>query len=263
MPKFRIYIINLDTDRERWLKIEKQLNALKLDFVRISGVNFKTNTETTEYRYSIHRNRKEFHSDLTVGEIGCYLSHIKCWQKIIEEKLDYAFILEDDIFFRANFKELVFWFQENFDTLKSWDCFKLGELPEKRIVVGRKKLGEFTIGKYLKIPSGTFAQVISINGARKLLNFSNPFYAPVDIAVQLTWRNNLKVFALKPYVVSAHQNLSSINLLESREGIRKRTIVKLKLNLLFLIQKVIVLISTTLSYNEKNCVSYNKARNNS
>jgi glucosyl-dolichyl phosphate glucuronosyltransferase len=31
------------------------------------------------------------------GAVGCFLSHYKCWQKIIDEKLNCALILEDDV----------------------------------------------------------------------------------------------------------------------------------------------------------------------
>jgi len=263
MSKFRIYIINLDTDKDRWMNIENQLSQLELDFVRISGVNLNINPELVKNKYSFQRNQKEFYSDLTVGEIGCYLSHIECWKKILAEKLDYAFILEDDIIIRSNFRDVVYWFQENFDILEPWDCIKLGEFPEKRRVVGIERIRNFIIGNYLKVPSGTFAQAISSDGAKKLLQFSNPFYAPVDIAIQLTWKNNLRVLALKPYPVGAYQNSSSIDLLESRERIRKRRIVKLKLNFLFFLQKVKVLLRNIILHNERNYVSESKTGNSS
>jgi GR25 family glycosyltransferase involved in LPS biosynthesis len=31
------------------------------------------------------------------GEIGCFLSHIKCWEKVAQSSADYCLILEDDV----------------------------------------------------------------------------------------------------------------------------------------------------------------------
>lgn len=35
--------------------------------------------------------------ELTPGEIGCFLSHREFWQKVVDERLSHAFVLEDDI----------------------------------------------------------------------------------------------------------------------------------------------------------------------
>lgn len=35
---------------------------------------------------------------LTKGEIGCFLSHVSLWKKIIDNNLSYMAIFEDDIY---------------------------------------------------------------------------------------------------------------------------------------------------------------------
>ena len=40
--------------------------------------------------------------DLTRGEVGCYLSHVKAWNLMIEQGLDKALICEDDIIWRSD-----------------------------------------------------------------------------------------------------------------------------------------------------------------
>lgn len=45
------------------------------------------------------------HRPMTMGEIGCFLSHFYIWQNIVEKKLDEVLILEDDIRFEPYFKE--------------------------------------------------------------------------------------------------------------------------------------------------------------
>ena len=41
------------------------------------------------------------------GEIGCALSHINLYKKIVSDKLSYAIILEDDVEFDERLKHFV------------------------------------------------------------------------------------------------------------------------------------------------------------
>lgn len=51
-------------------------------------------------------NGRDQHSGLpTTGAIGCTLSHMKLWQKCIEDNLDYIIIAEDDVIIYNNFTE--------------------------------------------------------------------------------------------------------------------------------------------------------------
>ena len=34
-------------------------------------------------------------AELVIGEIGCYLSHIKCWQELLNSNEKWALIMED------------------------------------------------------------------------------------------------------------------------------------------------------------------------
>ncbi|XP_015754199.1 PREDICTED: glycosyltransferase 25 family member-like [Acropora digitifera] len=41
---------------------------------------------------------------LTMGEIGCFLSHYLIWQEMINNGLSQVLILEDDVRFEPNFR---------------------------------------------------------------------------------------------------------------------------------------------------------------
>ena len=42
---------------------------------------------------------------MTMGEVGCFLSHYFIWLKMISEGLQTVLVLEDDIDFEPNFKQ--------------------------------------------------------------------------------------------------------------------------------------------------------------
>lgn len=47
------------------------------------------------------------HRPMTMGEIGCFLSHFHIWQNIVEKQQKEVLILEDDIRFEPYFREKV------------------------------------------------------------------------------------------------------------------------------------------------------------
>ena len=50
---------------------------------------------------------KRYVKEVRPGEIGCTLSHQKCYRKLVESRDKYALILEDDIVIRHNIDTLV------------------------------------------------------------------------------------------------------------------------------------------------------------
>lgn len=43
------------------------------------------------------------HRPMTMGEIGCFLSHYNIWKKIVEQDQELVLVLEDDIRFEPYF----------------------------------------------------------------------------------------------------------------------------------------------------------------
>jgi glycosyl transferase family 25 len=74
---------------------ECQNQLCDYDFERISAVDGSQleHNELTQF-YDVDLSRQQYHSLLTLGEIGCYLSHRKVWQKIVDGQLDFALVLE-------------------------------------------------------------------------------------------------------------------------------------------------------------------------
>ena len=223
--KFKIFVINLDSSKQRWCKIKNQLDDFKLEYERIPAVDGRLLSNYNKM-YNSFKNKTHFHINLSKGEIGCYLSHINCWKKIIDENLDYAIIIEDDVKILQDLnkiKKLIT------DTLfLEWDYIKIGETPVKRNSKVVKNIKDFSIVKYSKkVPTGTFGQIVSYKGSKKLLEYSNPFYRPVDVDIQHTWENNLNVFGIKPYFIDAIKNQSDISDIGDRKKNKKRLFIKI------------------------------------
>ncbi len=102
---FKVYIINLDKDKERMEFMNKQMQELDMDFERVPAIYGKEYNFAEEYNeaLAIKQNGKL----LVPGELGCAKSHKLCYEKILENKNNYTLILEDDVCLPKNFKQII------------------------------------------------------------------------------------------------------------------------------------------------------------
>lgn len=102
----KAYIINLKHSIDRRIYMEEQCR--KLPFLSIEYINAVDGRSMNTEERAIAFDEKEFEKRYSVkvrpGEIGCTLSHQKCYKKIVEERLPYALILEDDISLSVDIK---------------------------------------------------------------------------------------------------------------------------------------------------------------
>ncbi|MDT0596431.1 glycosyltransferase family 25 protein [Glaciecola petra] len=216
-----LLLINLDRSKDRLARSIEQLTKYDLDYIRIPAVDGEQLSEQAIQTHT-KADYRDYYKTLRVGEIGCYLSHRKCWERVLEKSLDYAIILEDDFVLEEDLGSL----PELLSNIEqSWDCIKLLEYPEKRNAVQSFAYGDKTLFRYDKIPSRTCAYVISKSGASKMLKHSEKVGRPVDIDFQYWWESDIQVFGLKPYLVSVNTNeVSTIESPNSTEIVGKSVV---------------------------------------
>ena len=87
------FFINLDHDTGRRAALERQLDALGLPYSRFPGVYGKALPADELARHYDHARATGQSRELTVGEVGCALSHLGVYRAMIEQNLPYALIL--------------------------------------------------------------------------------------------------------------------------------------------------------------------------
>ncbi|AZP49580.1 glycosyltransferase family 25 protein [Rahnella aquatilis] len=87
----KIFVINLARSIERRASIEKQLSSLNLDYEIIEAVD----GSQLSYEEILQKTRVLNYA-IGCGEIGCALSHINIYKKIVAQNIPQALILEDD-----------------------------------------------------------------------------------------------------------------------------------------------------------------------
>ena len=179
-----IFIINLKDRCGRKKEMQDELDKHKLKGEFIIAYDGR-NLDVVVLRENDIITEQNDVRPLRRGEIGCYFSHIKCWEKILESGKPYGMVLEDDVIFDSEFRAK---FNDIFEHIKDldWDTISLGrscktgwfdnDCLEGSVVY--KNAFRPTIMGY-----GAFAYIIKACTIEKLLETTFPISKPVDVVI--------------------------------------------------------------------------------
>ncbi|MDW7548648.1 glycosyltransferase family 25 protein [Pseudoalteromonas peptidolytica] len=202
MTDLNIFLINLDSSKDRLKESARQFDKFNLSFERISAVDGASiSNQELETHYSREKNARQYYRALTVGEIGCYMSHLKVLEEIVARQLPYAFVFEDDFQLQADLREI----DSKVSALPfDWDMIKLYQSQKNRRTAFATHQIDSDLSLVIpnKVPAGTVAQLISFEGAKKILAHARPFGRPIDIDYQHFWEKQVSVLLAFPCPVN-------------------------------------------------------------
>lgn len=172
----RIYCINLKRSPERRVKMEQELKKLSLDYEFIDAIDGRLiSIAARNAAYCSWRTRLRHGKNLTPGELGCVLSHLKFFRKIIETN-EVGFVLEDDVAFLDGAHAAV---AEVDAFLKNAKGPTLVQLPGIERDLRCDENGD--VG-FIKVQSsmGTYAYGVNPEAAKLLLKVYTPIMMPID-----------------------------------------------------------------------------------
>lgn len=159
-----ILYINLNRAISRKNMMEKILSENNLNYERIEAIDGYLNSKNE------HKQNYNFRK-LTIGEIGCVLSHIKAIQTAIDKGYEYALIMEDDCCFEyLEYKDKSL--KELMKINNDWDIIQLGIICDENILkIITDKKQELTRSHYYSL--GAFSYLINRNGMNKIVDYFN------------------------------------------------------------------------------------------
>ena len=189
-----IYVINLEDNKPRLDDVTQQLDALNLPFERIDAVaGKKLSADQIAQIYDKNANKSLHHRNLTVGEIGCYLSHRKIWQKMVDNQIERVLVLEDDIHVQPSLVECI----KLVGTATGWDVLKIADFENVTPAASQTLNEDFQLVSYNKVPNRTMGYFITLAAAKKMLR-RNKIYRPVDVDFQFYSDFGISVCGLRP-----------------------------------------------------------------
>jgi len=239
--KLKIFVISLieSTDRQNYIK--NQLNNLNISYEIFNAVDGrKLSQNDKDELYNKDKAIKYTGNELTPGEIGCSLSHKAVYKKMIEEDIERAVILEDDIILRPDFNTIVPYFdnislkgyviklERAYGSNKSEDNIK----TTKFTLWHKKNINnDYFIGQPLFSPYLTWGYYIDKIAAKALYKSMPKVYLTADKWVY--HRKYIKLRMLnKPIITDNYELFNSIIGENNNKTVMKNNIF-LKFKLLF------------------------------
>lgn len=191
----KTYVINLNRASERknhMMNVLKGISNIDLEWIEaVDGKNL--NEDIINKVFEINKFRNKYRRNPRPGEVGCVLSHRKCYSSLLNSDSDYALVLEDDIFLRKTTVQIP-------DIIKK---IMPVNYPAVLLLSGwfwylsKKKLNkDFEI---CKVYDARLAQSYVINKkAARIILLEKPWLLADD------WGNvrkkNIKIFSLLPHI---------------------------------------------------------------
>lgn len=196
-------VIHLDRATAREAQVEALCDASPFPASVVSAIDARDPAGSGaeawgEYRVGLMAPRYPY--GLRDSEVACFRSHRKCWTMILEQNLEAALILEDDVEIdRAGFADAV---ALVLPVLRQGDFVRF---PYKRREYEGQQIarnGDIVLRRPREVALGMQAQIVTREAARRLLEATAVFDRPVDCLLQMPWVHGARVLSVWPSGIS-------------------------------------------------------------
>ncbi len=214
----QVYFINLDKATDKLAHIQPQLEALGYPFTRIAGVYGKDLKD--DYKKSITnpgKYKRLMHSEIGVGTIGCYLSHVNVWREFLASNHSYALVFEDDVEFEPNkLKTLVGLLLGN---SQEWDFVDIDVNRHGFARTDMKLSHTFKLVTFRARVANASCYLINRKAAIEFVKKAFPIFLPVDHYMMRPWEFGIKTRGVTPQIVHQTFGESDIAKQESKSNV--------------------------------------------
>jgi len=210
--EFEVYLINMPKNTDRLKNFQESYTNSDMSFKKfnifpaivgkeLNIIDFVSPKAYQQILFSEKTGSRMHHYDLTRGAVGCYLSHLSIYKKIIEKNMKYGIIFEDDAIIATDFyKRLLYGLNI---VPKDWDIFLLGVICLKC---------DFE-KEYINIKRfwGTHGYIINNQSAKKIIEYlDKPLSKQIDADMSLLIKKGIiNVYAINPIIVAQDTKFGS------------------------------------------------------
>lgn len=214
-----VFVVNLQRDHEKKAHMVSiaQANNVELEFIdAVYGKDLSQAQVDDIYDESL--SQKALGRGLSRGELGCALSHLSIYQKMVEQNIQEALILEDDVDL-SNDLVNVLGATSNFPA--DWEVMLFGyysETATERISManfwGRTKVTpSHQAVRLVELAFGTHGYMINRRGAEKLVNILSKIVKPIDHYTGSG--RHVNMYALAPRVITLNEKFKMMSCINS------------------------------------------------
>ncbi|EMB21448.1 glycosyltransferase family 25 protein [Treponema denticola] len=195
------FVLNLEHNTERKKYMQNLLNDIPIDYEFFPAVYGKSITNIEQFYDSILAEKKA-KRQLNVGEIGTAISHKNIYKKMIDENIEQALILEDDVTFLDGFIDVY----KKIEKINVGNkIILLGTIVKKKIKkIWKKKLtSEHSMYLVLNNYAGAYGYIIGLDAAKKIYYHNKKIFIEAD--KWKYYRRLSQIWLVSPSVVTVDE----------------------------------------------------------
>ncbi|AIN94375.1 glycosyltransferase family 25 protein [Treponema putidum] len=174
----RTFVLNLEHNTERKKYMQDLLKDIPIDYEFFPAVYGKSITNIDQF-YDSKLAEKRAKRQLNVGEIGTAISHKNIYKKMIDENIEQALILEDDVTFLDGFIDVY----KKIEKINVGNkIILLGTIVKKKIKKIWKKMltPEHSMYLVLNNYAGAYGYVIGLDAAKRIYYHNKKVFIEAD-----------------------------------------------------------------------------------
>jgi glycosyl transferase family 25 len=200
-----VFLINLDRAGDRLLAMQHKLRDMGFRFERVPAVDGAAMEfpipDFNEFAFRFKHGRWR-----NAAEVGCYLSHIECARRLLATNSEFALVLEDDLAFPDDFRELL---DAALKQNERWDILRLSTVSRGRKFNFSRLTETRSLGVALTREKGSGAYIINRRAASWFVGELLPMQLPFDLAFDLEFFAGLMSAFVSPIPVNQQLGLPS------------------------------------------------------
>jgi glycosyl transferase, family 25 len=189
-------VINLDRSPDRLELMANRLKQCGLPWQRVPAVEGRQLDLQHEPRVDPDGYRRLHGKGLNPAEVGCYLSHVACWQALVDHPTaTHALVLEDDCEFTEGFRSAL---EHALAEASRWDLLRLSGIHRGTPVAIHPLGASHQLAVMLSRQTGSAAYAINRQAAKAMLARLVPMQLPLDHAFNRPWLLGIRERMVSP-----------------------------------------------------------------
>lgn len=211
----KTFVVSLKRSKDRREYVAAHLSALQISFEFSDAVDGSTLTETELCVAQLPKWQKRYYGYyLSPSELGCSLSHLQVYKKMVDENIACALILEDDVWLTPSVVPVLTALEEKLDKDEK-SVWLLSEGAETDCSRFKQILSPYGYAP-IKKAYFTHAYVITLAAAKLLLPVLYPVAHVADCWNWLKRHRVVDVYSIKPILSTQNNFLCKSVISESR-----------------------------------------------
>ena len=200
------WVINLERAPERLARVRAQLESIGLPWTRLAAVDARALTPQQAAALDEPAYRRKHGMTPSLGELGCYLSHIEVMRALLASGHRFALVLEDDVLLQPSLPAVL---RGLVAQQARWDVAKLSAVHSGTPVRYLQVAPGHSLAVMLTRCTGSSAYLLNRKAAQAYLAGLLPMSLPYDHVFDQGWRFGLKFRLVTPTPCAHDEEIAS------------------------------------------------------